>query len=66
MSKEKIQELDWEEIHIFINKPVYDKNIKKWRILNGYKRLGDSWEIHFTDCCNWEAFNGKKLYLKEV
>ena len=30
MSKEKIQELDWEDIHIFINKPVYDKNIK-WK-----------------------------------
>lgn len=68
---DKIEPMDWEEMQMNIGSPVYDKKEKRWRILEGYKRIAKDYYVTFTDNNNryeitWERFRGKELYLKEV
>lgn len=66
MGKECIKQMDWKEIIQNIGNPVYDKNHKRWRILEGYKRVEQEFCISFTDTNYWVRFQDYKLYLKEV
>ena len=67
MSKEQIEPMDWEEIIMNVGNPVYDKKEERWRILRGYMRTVNGFLVNFTDDWeNWEYFQNKKLYLKEV
>lgn len=68
--KEVIIQLDWEDIIMNVGKPVWDKKMKTWRVLDGYKRIEDKFYVHFTDMFGmfgeqWCLFKDTKLYLKE-
>lgn len=65
MRKENIEKLDWEEIILNINNPVWDGKEKRWRVLDGYKYIDKKYYISFTDDNVWEKFDKKELYLKE-
>ena len=63
------QKLGWVQILLLLGKPVWDAQIKKWRVLNGYQSvLGNQnnqtfFEITFTDTPYWENFIDKELYI---
>lgn len=63
------QKLGWMQILLLLGKPVWDAQIKKWRVLNGYQSvLGNQndkvfFEVTFTDTPYWENFIGKELYI---
>ncbi len=61
----KIDKLDWEEIINNVGKPVYDKKNKKWRVIDGYERIGNCFGVSFTDNGNFINYNGLELYLEE-
>ena len=62
----KLDKLDWIEIPCCVGKPVYDKKSKKWRVIDGYKRIGNDFGVSFTDNNNFVNYNGLELYLKEI
>lgn len=41
--------LKWNELDNYICGPVYDLDAGKWRILDGYKRVGNDYQVRFTD-----------------
>ena len=50
----------------YIGQPVWDSRDKKWRILDGYRRSGNTYSITFSDIADWVSFNDRFLYLEEV
>ena len=64
------QQLGWVQILLLLGKPLWDDELKKWRVLNGYQSvLGNSnnqmfFEVTFTDSPYWENFIEKRLYLE--
>ena len=68
--KEINQKLGWVQILLLLGKPLWDDELKKWRVLNGYQSvLGNSnnqmfFEVTFTDSPYWENFIEKRLYLE--
>ncbi len=64
------QQLGWVQILLLLGKPLWDDELKKWRVLNGYQSvLGNSnnqmfFEVTFTDSPYWENFIEKQLYLE--
>ena len=58
--------LQWYQIDQYIEKPVWDSRDKKWRILDGYRRSGNTYSITFSDIADWVSFNDRCLYLEEV
>lgn len=61
--------IKWEELNDYIGKPVWDNNIKKWKILKGYRREGNFFWLLFTDNVDfWFDRNIDKLmiYKNEV
>lgn len=61
-----MEKITWIEIQDFIGKPLWEDVEKKWRILEGYRQSSDSKRVTFTDCNNWENFNGLELYKQEI
>lgn len=63
------QKLGWVQILLLLGKPVWDEQIRKWRVLSGYQSvLGNQnnqmfFEVTFTDTPYWENFVEKQLYL---
>ena len=63
------QKLGWVQILLLLGKPVWDAQIRKWRVLNGYQSvLGNQnnkmfFEVTFTDTPYWENFTEKELYI---
>ena len=45
---------------------MWDTREKKWRVLDGYKRMQNTYAITFSDIADWVSFNDRFLYLKEV
>ena len=64
--KKKPQSLNWNELDKYMGQPVWDSREKKWRILDGYRRSGNTYSITFTDIANWDSFCDRCLYLEEV
>lgn len=58
--------IKWEELDKHIGQPVWDTRKKKWRVLDGYKRMQNTYAITFSDIADWVSFNDRFLYLKEV
>lgn len=65
MGKVDEEKLDWEDIILNMDKPVYDKKLKIWRVLDCYKYMNGKYYIGFSDSNCWEEFDKQKLYLKE-
>ena len=63
------QKLGWVQILLLLGKPVWDAQMRKWRVLNGYQSvLGNQnnqmfFEVTFTDSPYWENFIEKELYI---
>lgn len=57
--------MTWEEIQKNVNKPIWDSEKKKWRVIDGYKEIESKKYISFTDSNNWIPFE-EKDYLKGV
>ena len=60
------QQPEQEELDKHIGQPVWDTREKKWRVLDGYKRMQNTYAITFSDIADWVSFNDRFLYLKEV
>lgn len=61
--------LTWVQIIVSLGKPLWDADLKKWRVLNGYQSvIGNQqgqlfFEVTFTDTPYWENFLQKNLYF---
>ena len=64
--EKKPQSLNWNELDKYMGQPVWDSREKKWRILDGYRRSGNTYSITFTDIADWVSFIDRNLYLEEV
>lgn len=62
----KIDKLSWEEIINSVGKPVYDKENKRWRVIYGYRRLGNDFGVGFTDRNSFVNYDCLELYLEEI
>ena len=62
----KPKAIQWNELEKYMDKPVWDSREKKWRILNGYKRMDYTYSITFTDIADWVSFNDRYLYLEDL
>lgn len=58
--------LQWNELDKYIGQPVWDSREKKWRVLEGYRRSGNTLSITFSDIADWVSFLDRNLYLEEV
>lgn len=66
IEEKKPQSLNWNDLDKYMGKPVWDSREKEWRILEGYKRFGNTYSITFIDSSNWDSFCDRFLYLEEV
>ncbi len=62
----KLDKLDWEEIINSVGEPVYDEEMKRWRVIDGYERKWNDFYVSFTDMNCFFNYNKLKLYLKEI
>lgn len=58
--------VQWYQMDQYVGQPVWDSRDKKWRILDGYRRSGNTYSITFSDIADWVSFNDRLLYLEEV
>ena len=65
-NKKKSDPLYWQEVMMNVGNPVWDKKEGKWRVINGYKRINDSFYVSFTDCVNWEFYKSTELYSERI
>lgn len=63
---DKIEPMDWEDIMINIENPVWDDISKRWRIIQGYQKDWRQYFVKFTDVDVWWQLDSVKLYLKKV
>ena len=62
----KPKSINWNELDKYIGKALWDSRNKEWRILEGYKRMKETYSITFTDSADWTSFYDRNLYLEEV
>ena len=62
----KPKSIQWHELDKYIGQPLWDSREKKWRILDGYRRSGNTYAITFSDIADWVSYNDRFLYLEEV
>ncbi len=62
----KPKSLDWNELDKYIGQPVWDSREKRWRILDGYRRMQNTFAITYSDIADWVSFYDRFLYLEEV
>lgn len=58
--------LKWEELEKHIGQPVWDTREKKWRVLDGYRRTGNTYSITFSDIADWVSYYDRCIFLEEV
>ena len=58
--------IKWHELEQYIGQPIWDTREKKWRVLDGYRRTGNTYSITFSDIADWCSFLDRELYLEEV
>lgn len=58
--------IKWGELDKYIKQPVWDSREKEWRVLEGYRRVGYSYSITFSDIADWVSYNDRNLYLEEI
>lgn len=69
--KQQIQEeqkpkpIKWNELDQYIGQPLWDTREKRWRILDGYRRMQNTYSVTFSDIADWVSFNDRCLYLEE-
>ena len=63
---DKIEPMDWEEIIMNVENPVWDNINKRWRIIQGYKKDWRQYFIKFTDADIWWQLDSVELYLKKL
>lgn len=58
----------WEELDTLMGKPLYDGNLKQWRVLNEYRRDIDGYYVGFTDTPSLEELDitNTHLYKNEI
>ena len=61
-----IEPMDWEDVMLNVENPVYDEFDKKWKILNGYMKKERNFYINFYGDESWYDFKIRKIYLKEI
>lgn len=66
IENQKPRSLQWNELDKYIGQPVWDSREKKWRVLEGYRRSGNTLSITFSDIADWVSFLDRNLYLEEV
>lgn len=66
IEKNKPQALQWNELDKYIGQPVWDTRENKWRVLEGYKRTGNTFSITFSDIADWVSFLDRSIYLEEI
>lgn len=64
--EDKPTPIKWEELEKYIGQPLWDTREKKWRILDGYRRMQNTYSITFSDIADWVSFFDRQLFLKEV
>lgn len=62
----KPKAIKWHELDQYIGQPIWDTREKKWRVLDGYKRIGNTYGITFSDIADWVSFLDRELYLEEM
>lgn len=62
----RIEKLDWEGIILNVGNPVWDNKEKCWRVLDGYQRINNKFEISFTDIDEFIKFDNVELYLSKI
>ena len=62
----KPKPIEWKNLDKYIGQPLWDGREKKWRILDGYKRTGNTYSITFSDTADWVSYLDRCLYLEEV
>ena len=58
--------IKWYELEQYVGQPIWDTREKKWRVLEGYRRTGNTYSITFSDIADWCSFLDRELYLEEV
>ena len=58
--------IKWHELEQYVGQPIWDTREKKWRVLDGYRRTGNTYSITFSDIADWCSFFDRELYLEEV
>lgn len=66
IENQKPRSLQWNELDKYIGQPIWDSREKKWRVLEGYRRSGNTLSITFSDIADWVSFLDRNLYLEEV
>ena len=58
----------WEDLDTLVGKPLYDGNIKQWRILSEYRRNKEGYYVGFTDTNKLVKLdiNNTHLYKNEI
>lgn len=58
----------WEELDTLVGKPLYDGDLKQWRILSEYRRDLEGYYVGFTDTSSLEELdiNNIHLYKNEI
>ena len=64
--EQKPKAIKWNELDEHIGQPLWDTREKRWRILDGYKRMQNTYAVTFSDIADWVSFNDRFLYLEEV
>lgn len=64
--QDKPQAIQWHELDKYIGQPIWNGRENKWRILDGYKRSGNTYAITFSDIADWVSFLDRLLYSEEV
>lgn len=57
--------IKWHELEQYVGQPIWDTREKKWRVLDGYRRTGNTYSITFSDIADWCSFLDRELYLEE-
>lgn len=58
--------IKWHELEQYVGQPIWDTREKKWRVLDWYRRTGNTYSITFSDIADWCSFLDRELYLEEV
>ncbi len=62
---EKNNKLTFEDIMKNINKPVWDYERKRWRVVDGYRGFKNEKYVSFSDSVGWIEFKKINLYKEE-
>lgn len=58
--------IQFTELDGYIGEPVWDCNVKRWRVLMGYRRYDGNKEVIFTDSKGMESWESVSLTTAKV